>query len=76
MLQTLSATNLSCSCADIDILATLSGQRSQRQFDLKKASQKSTDRSDIVARVFHMKLEEYLADIKEGHIFCPVRAGT
>lgn len=56
MLQTLSATNLSCWCADVDILATLSGQRSQRQFDLKKASQKSTDRSDIVARVFHMKL--------------------
>lgn len=38
--------------------------------------QKSTDRSDIVARVFHMKLEEYLADIKEGHIFGPVHAAS
>jgi len=30
----------------------------------------STDRSIV----FHMKLEEYLADIKEGHVFGPVRA--
>ncbi|WVZ85278.1 LOW QUALITY PROTEIN: hypothetical protein U9M48_032225, partial [Paspalum notatum var. saurae] len=29
----------------------------------------------IVVRVFHMKLEEYLTDIKEGRVFGPVRAG-
>ncbi|KAL6902302.1 hypothetical protein ACP4OV_005178 [Aristida adscensionis] len=36
--------------------------------------QQYSDRSDMVVRVFHMKLEEYLDDIKEGRIFGPVRA--
>ncbi|WVZ59158.1 hypothetical protein U9M48_009350, partial [Paspalum notatum var. saurae] len=36
--------------------------------------QKPSDRSDMVVRVFHMKLNEYLADIKEGRVFGPVRA--
>lgn len=40
-----------------------------------EAGQKPCDRSDMVVRVFHMKLEEYLTDIREGHIFGPVRAG-
>lgn len=34
-----------------------------------------SDRSDIVTRVYHMKLEEYLADIKDGSAFGPIRAG-
>lgn len=38
--------------------------------------QKPTDRADMVVRVFHMKLEEYLTDIKEGRVFGPVRAGS
>jgi hypothetical protein len=29
----------------------------------------------MVARVFHMKLDEYLEDIREGHVFGPVCAG-
>ncbi|KAL6897248.1 hypothetical protein ACP4OV_006944 [Aristida adscensionis] len=37
--------------------------------------QKYSDRSDMTVRVFHMKLHEYLSDIKEGRIFGPVRAG-
>jgi hypothetical protein len=37
--------------------------------------QKSSDRADVVVRLFHMKLEEYLEDIKGGHIFGPVHAG-
>ncbi|WVZ62106.1 hypothetical protein U9M48_011891, partial [Paspalum notatum var. saurae] len=36
--------------------------------------QKPSDRSDMVVHVFHMKLEEYLSDIKEGCVFGPVRA--
>ncbi|WVZ69470.1 hypothetical protein U9M48_018246, partial [Paspalum notatum var. saurae] len=36
--------------------------------------QKPSDRADMVVRVFHMKLEEYLTDIKEGRVFGPVRA--
>lgn len=30
--------------------------------------QRPTDRSDMVVWVFHMKLDEYLDDIKEGHV--------
>lgn len=30
--------------------------------------QKPCDRSDIVVRVFHMKLSEYLGDIRQGHV--------
>ncbi|KAL6662326.1 hypothetical protein ACP70R_000185 [Stipagrostis hirtigluma subsp. patula] len=36
--------------------------------------QKSTDRSDIVVRVYHMKLEELLDDVKDGSIFGPINA--
>ncbi|XP_062183399.1 uncharacterized protein LOC133887455 isoform X2 [Phragmites australis] len=36
--------------------------------------QKPCDRSDMVVRVFHMKLHEYLNDIKEDRIFGPVHA--
>ncbi|WVZ84621.1 hypothetical protein U9M48_031635, partial [Paspalum notatum var. saurae] len=36
--------------------------------------QKASYRSDIVVRVFHMKLQEYLSDIKEGRIFGSVCA--
>jgi len=37
--------------------------------------QKPTDRADIVVRVYNMKLEELLADIKSGAAFGPVSAG-
>ena len=50
-----------------------SGLRLQRHLDLRQV--KPCDRADMVVRVFHMKLQEYLTDIKEGHIFGPVRAG-
>ncbi|WVZ65260.1 hypothetical protein U9M48_014656, partial [Paspalum notatum var. saurae] len=36
--------------------------------------QRASDRADMVVRVFHMKLDEYLDDIKEGRVFGPVRA--
>jgi len=37
--------------------------------------QKATDRADIVVRVYNMKLEEILDDIKSGRAFGPVHAG-
>jgi hypothetical protein len=37
--------------------------------------QRPADRGDIVVRVFHMKLQEYLEDIKKGVVFGPVCAG-
>lgn len=37
--------------------------------------QKPLDRGDMVVRVFHIKLEEYLDDIRQGHVFGPVSAG-
>ena len=36
--------------------------------------QKPCDRSNMIVRVFHIKLHEYLDDIKEGRIFGPIRA--
>ncbi|CAD6259972.1 unnamed protein product [Miscanthus lutarioriparius] len=36
--------------------------------------QKSTDRADIVVRVYNMKLEELLGDIRDGTAFGPVSA--
>jgi len=30
----------------------------------------------MVVRVFHMKLDEYLDDIKEGRVFGPILAGN
>jgi len=38
--------------------------------------QKSIDRADIVVRVYNMKLEELLGDIRDGTAFGPVSAGT
>jgi hypothetical protein len=38
--------------------------------------QKPTDRADVVVRVFNMKLEELLHDIRDGHVFGPCNAGT
>jgi len=37
--------------------------------------QKPSDRADIVVRVYNMKLEEMLDDIRSGRIFGPVAAG-
>jgi hypothetical protein len=37
--------------------------------------QKPTDRADIVVRVYNMKLEELLGDIRDGTAFGPVSAG-
>jgi len=37
--------------------------------------QKPSDRADIVVRVYNMKLEEMLDDIKSGNFFGPVAAG-
>lgn len=37
--------------------------------------QKSTDRADIIVRVYNMKLEELLQDIKDGSAFGPISAG-
>lgn len=41
-----------------------------------EAGQKSRDRADIVVRVFNMKLEELLHDIKSGTAFGPCNAGS
>lgn len=38
--------------------------------------QKPSDRADIIVRVFNMKLEELLHDIKSGKAFGPCTAGT
>jgi hypothetical protein len=38
-------------------------------------SQKPTDRADLVVRVYNMKLEELLSDIRNGSAFGPVNAG-
>jgi hypothetical protein len=37
--------------------------------------QQPCDRSDIVVRVFHMKVDEFIADIRENKIFGPICAG-
>jgi hypothetical protein len=36
---------------------------------------KPSDKSDVVVRVYHMKLEELIADIKSGKMFDPCNAG-
>ncbi|ONM15846.1 putative replication protein [Zea mays] len=36
--------------------------------------QQACDRSDIVVRVFHMKVDEFIADIRENKNFGPIRA--
>ena len=38
--------------------------------------QKATDRADIIVRVYNMKLEELLQDIKSGAVFGPIVAST
>jgi hypothetical protein len=38
--------------------------------------QRPNDRSDIIVRVFHMKLDELLRDIKDGTVFGPCNAGN
>ena len=38
--------------------------------------QASSDRADVVVRVYHMKLAEYLDEIKSGRAFGPIKAGT
>jgi hypothetical protein len=38
--------------------------------------QRPSDRADIVVRVYNMKLDEYLDDIKSGRAYGPVKAGT
>jgi hypothetical protein len=42
---------------------------------LLEAGQKPNDRADIIVRVFNMKLEELLHDIKDGTVFGPCNAG-
>jgi hypothetical protein len=34
------------------------------------------DRSDLIVRVSHMKVDEFIADIKEGKTFGPILAGN
>ena len=38
--------------------------------------QAPSDRADVVVRVYHMKLAEYLDEIKSGRAFGPIKAGT
>jgi hypothetical protein len=40
-----------------------------------ETGQQPCDRSELVVRVFHMKIEEFIEDIQEGKTFSPVRAG-
>jgi hypothetical protein len=40
-----------------------------------ETGQQPCDRSEIVVRVFHMKVEEFIVDIREGKTFGHVRAG-
>jgi hypothetical protein len=37
--------------------------------------QQPCDRSDLIVRVFHMKIDEFITDIREGKTFGPIRAG-
>jgi hypothetical protein len=41
-----------------------------------EAGQRPTDQADIIVRVFNLKLEELLHDIKNGAFFGPCNAGT
>jgi hypothetical protein len=40
-----------------------------------ETGQQPCDRSDLVVRVFKMKVDEFIDDIKEGRTFGPMRAG-
>ncbi|AQL05089.1 putative replication protein [Zea mays] len=39
-----------------------------------ETGQQPCDRSDVIVRVFHMKVDEFVADIREGKTFGPVLA--
>lgn len=43
---------------------------------LLEPGQRPSDRADIVVRVYNMKLNEYLDDIKSGRAYGPVQAGS
>jgi hypothetical protein len=43
---------------------------------LLEPGQRPLDRADIVVRVYNMKLNEYLDDIKSGRAYGPVEAGS
>ena len=43
---------------------------------LLEPGQKPRVRADIVVRVFSMKLDEYLDEIKSGRAYGPIKAGT
>jgi hypothetical protein len=40
-----------------------------------ETGQQPCDRSDVIVHVFHMKVDEFIADIREGKTFGPVLAG-
>jgi hypothetical protein len=40
-----------------------------------ETGQQPCDRSDVIVRVFHMKVDEFIADIREGKTFGPILAG-
>jgi hypothetical protein len=40
------------------------------------ATQRPSDKSDVIVRVYHMKLEELIQDIKSGKLFGPCNVGT
>ena len=40
-----------------------------------ETGQQPCDRSDVIVRVFHMKVDEFIADIRQGKTFGPVLAG-
>ncbi|AQK61422.1 putative replication protein [Zea mays] len=41
-----------------------------------ETGQQPCDRSDVIVRVFHMKVDEFITDIREGKTFGPVLAGV
>jgi hypothetical protein len=43
---------------------------------LYHCGQKNSDAPDIAIRIFHMKLQELLQDIKSGNLFGPCKAGA
>jgi hypothetical protein len=40
-----------------------------------ETGQQPCDRSEIVVRVFHMKVDEFITDVQEGTTFGPIRVG-
>jgi hypothetical protein len=49
--------------------------RHSRQFFFEPG-QTAPDRSDVIVRVFHLKLDDLLDDIQSRTIFGPLMAGT